>query len=79
MARLAGLTRIPLTSKVGRKTFATLKLAQGVPRTTVMQATGHTTERSFNRYVGIDEDELVASYRKTARKVPGDSPGKAAT
>jgi integrase len=78
VARLAGLTRIPLTSKVGRKTFATLKLAQGVPRTTVMQATGHTTERSFNRYVGIDEDELVASYRKTARKVPGDSPGQAA-
>ena len=69
VAQLAGLTRIPLTSKVGRKTFATLKLAQGVPRTTVMQATGHTTERSFNRYVGIDEDELVENYRKTARKV----------
>jgi hypothetical protein len=27
VAQLAGLTRIPLTSKVGRKTFATLKLA----------------------------------------------------
>jgi hypothetical protein len=39
VAQLAGLTRIALTSKVGRKTFVTLKLAQGVPRTTVMQAT----------------------------------------
>jgi integrase len=78
VAELAGLTRIPLTSKVGRKTFATLKLAQGVPRTTVMQATGHTTERSFNRYVGIDEDELVENYRKTARKVKDEPPGKAA-
>ncbi|MBJ6109476.1 phage integrase SAM-like domain-containing protein [Hymenobacter sp. BT523] len=78
VAELAGLTRIPLTSKVGRKTFATLKLAQGVPRTTVMQATGHKTERSFNRYVGIDEDELVENYRKTARKVAGKQSGKAA-
>lgn len=43
-----------------------------------MQATGHTTERSFNRYVGIDEDELVENYRKTARKVAGEQPGKAA-
>lgn len=70
VARLAGLTRIALTSKVGRKTFVTLKLAQGVPRTTVMQATGHKTESSFNRYAGIDEEELVENYRKTARKVP---------
>lgn len=69
MAQLASLTRIPITSKVGRKTFATLKLAQGVPRTNIMQTTGHTTERNFNRYVGIDE-ELVENYRKTARKVP---------
>jgi hypothetical protein len=69
VAQLAGLTRIALTSKVGRKTFVTLKLAQGVPRTTVMQATGHRTESSFNRYVGIDEAELVENYRKTARQV----------
>lgn len=69
VARLAGLTRIALTSKGGRKTFVTLKLAQGVPPTTVMPAAGHRTESSFNRYVGIDEAELVANYRKTARQV----------
>ena len=69
VARLAGLTRIALTSKVGRKTFVTLKLAQGVPRQVVMQATGHKTESSFNRYVGVDEAELVATYRRTARQV----------
>ncbi|MDO7876036.1 phage integrase SAM-like domain-containing protein [Hymenobacter sp. ASUV-10] len=78
VAELVGLTRIALTSKVGRKTFVTLKLAQGVPRTTVMQATGHKTEKSFNRYAGIDEAELVENYRKTARKVKGESPGAAA-
>jgi hypothetical protein len=49
-----------------------------VPRTTVMQPTGHTTERSFNCYVGIDEEKLVKSYRKTARKVPDGQPSKAA-
>jgi hypothetical protein len=76
VAQLAGLTRIALTSKVGRKTFVTLKLAQGVPRTTVMQATGHRTESSFNRYVGIDETELVETYRKTARQVAKTGPAE---
>jgi hypothetical protein len=69
------LTRIALTSKVGRKAFVTLKLAQSVPRITIMQATGHRTESSFNRYVGIDEAKLVENYRKTARQVAKeDSP-----
>ena len=81
VAGLAGLTRLALTSKVGRKTFVTLKLSQGVPRSTVMQATGHKTEKSFNRYAGIDEEELVENYRKTARKVAkkggSDLPGLA--
>lgn len=40
--------------------------------------TGHTTERSINRYVGIDEDELVENYRKTARKAPREQAGKTA-
>ena len=78
VAQLAGLTRIALTSKVGRKTFVTLKLAQGVPRSTVMQATGHRTESSFNRYAGIDEAELVESYRKTARRVSKAGPAQKA-
>jgi hypothetical protein len=76
VAQLAGLTRIALTSKLGRKTFVTLKLAQGVPRTTVMQATGHRTESSFNRYVGSDETELVETYRKTARQVAKRGPAE---
>jgi hypothetical protein len=69
VAQLAGLTRIALTCKVGCKTFVTLKLAQGVPRTTVRQATGYRTESSCNCYVGIDETELVEPYRKAARQV----------
>ena len=67
--QLAGLTRFKLTSKVGRKTFVTLKISQGVPRAQVMQATGHRTESSFNRYLGVVEQELVDTFRKTARTV----------
>ena len=66
---LADFTRFKLTSKVGRKTFVTLKIAQGVPRAQVMQATGHQTEASFNRYLGVVEEELLESFRKTARSV----------
>jgi len=70
---LADLTRFKLTSKIGRKTFVTLKISQGVPRAQVMQATGHLTEASFNRYLGVNEEELVETYRKTARTVAKNS------
>jgi hypothetical protein len=64
---LAGITRLPVLFHTGRKTFATLKVAQGVPRAQVMMTTGHQTEASFNHYLGIDEAELLPWYRKTAR------------
>jgi hypothetical protein len=67
LAKLAGITRLHVTSRIGRKTFATLKIYQGVPKSQVMLATGHTTEKSFNRYLGIDEQELLAIYERTAR------------
>ena len=73
VAELAGLTRLHLTSKIGRKTFATLKIYQGIPKAQVMLATGHKTESSFNRYLGIDEQELLRTFRKTARTVAKNS------
>ncbi|PJJ59402.1 tyrosine-type recombinase/integrase [Hymenobacter chitinivorans] len=66
--QLAGITRLTLSSKLGRKTFVTLKLYQGVPTRLVMQSTGHTTERSFNHYVGVDTLKLLQEY---ARRSPG--------
>lgn len=33
-----------------------------------MLATGHKTEQNFNRYLGIDEQELLAIYQRTARQ-----------
>jgi hypothetical protein len=32
-----------------------------------MLATGHKTETSFNCYLGIDEQELLRHFHKTAR------------
>lgn len=67
--QLVNLTRLKLTTKIGRKTFVTRKLYLGVPARLVMQATGHQTEEAFNHYVGIDELQLVEEYmRKSARK-----------
>lgn len=67
--RLVGLTRLNLTSKIGRKTFVTLKLYQGVPARLIMQATGHQTEESFNHYVGVDQLRLVEEFmRKSAQR-----------
>lgn len=64
--RLSGITRLKLTTKIGRKTFVTLKLYQGVPSRLIMQATGHRTEEAFNHYVGVDELKLVEEFMRKA-------------
>ena len=69
VAALARLTRLKLGLHVGRKTYATLKVYQGVPKSLVMLATGHQTEAQFNEYLGINEQELLASHEQTARRV----------
>jgi hypothetical protein len=69
--RLVGLTRLNLTTKIGRKTFVTLKLYQGVPARLIMQATGHRTEEAFNHYVGVDQFQLVEEFmrKSTCRRM----------
>ena len=67
--RLTGITRLKLTTKIGRKTFVTLKLYQGVASRLIMQATGHQTEEAFNAYVGVDELKIVEEFmRKSTRR-----------
>jgi hypothetical protein len=66
--RLSGITRLNLTTKIGRKTFVTLKLYQGVPARLIMQATGHQTEEAFNHYVGVDELKLVEEFMRKATR-----------
>ena len=55
---------------VGRTPCTTLKSYQGVPEVLVILTTGHQTEVQFNVYLGIDEQELLASHRQTARRLP---------
>jgi hypothetical protein len=62
--RLAGIERITLTTKIGRKTFVTIKVMRGTPIRLVMMATGHSTEASFNHYLGVDLIKLLEQYRK---------------
>ncbi|WP_165768282.1 phage integrase SAM-like domain-containing protein [Hymenobacter amundsenii] len=64
IARLIDLTRLNLSTKIGRKTFVTIKLFQGVPQRMVMMATGHSTEASFNRYVGVDLLKLLEQFKR---------------
>jgi integrase len=67
--QLSGITRLKLTTKIGRKTFVTLKLYQGVSARLIMQATGHQTEEAFNHYVGIDQLRLLEEFmRKSVRR-----------
>lgn len=65
------LTRLKPSPHVGRKTYTTLKVYQGVSKSLVVLATGYQTEAQFNAYLGINEKELLASYRQAARRLPG--------
>jgi integrase len=66
---LAGITRLRLTTKIGRKTYVTARLYQGLPARMIMQATGHQTESSFNAYVGVDLQQLLAQFQQHSRGV----------
>jgi integrase len=61
--KLSGIDRLELTTKIGRKTFVTLKVYQGVQVRLIMTATGHKTEASFNRYAGIDTESLIQVFK----------------
>ncbi|MGV3588555.1 MAG: phage integrase SAM-like domain-containing protein [Adhaeribacter sp.] len=64
---LAGITRFKLTTKIGRKTFVTMKVYQGIPTRIIMQATGHKTEASFNRYLGVNIKQLLDAFKERSQ------------
>jgi integrase len=66
LAKLAEFTRIELTSKVGRKTFATIKVLKGVNPHIVMKSTGHTTYKAFKDYLGFDPEDIMKEYKDKA-------------
>lgn len=57
-----------ITTKIGRKTFATYAIAVlKMAKADVMRITGHTTEKSFNRYMGFDADAVIEAYRSKVK------------
>lgn len=66
LVKEAKFTRIAITSKTGRKTFATLKLLSGVSPFTIMRSTGHKDYKSFRAYVGISPDDVIKENKEKA-------------
>lgn len=66
IAGVAKIKRIDITSKTGRKTFATLKLLSGVSAFTIMRSTGHRDYKSFRAYVGISPDDVIKENKEKA-------------
>ena len=48
-----------MATHIGRRTFATRMIRAKMDKKIVMMFTGHTKEESFDRYVGITEDETA--------------------
>jgi hypothetical protein len=69
VAEFALLTRVRLGMHMRHKIYATLKVHQSIQNSLTMLATGHKTEKQFNEYLGINEEELVVSHRQTARRL----------
>jgi integrase len=45
-----------VSSHTCRRTFCTLKIIEGIPVSLIMKITGHKTEKSFFRYLKMDEE-----------------------
>jgi hypothetical protein len=63
IAKVAGIDRIKLTTKVARKTFASIQVFyyKKQPRI-IMQITGHKSESEFARYLGVDVQDFAKLF-----------------
>ena len=50
-----------MSSKAGRKTFATTAYNKGMAIQQIMRFTGHKTESSFRKYAQLESNELTFS------------------
>jgi hypothetical protein len=65
---IVGFLRFELQTRIGRKTFATIKhLEHRVPSHIVMRATGHKTEKNFLRYIGTDTRAVINAFEDNAQ------------
>lgn len=53
---LAGIKKL-ITSHCARRSFATNAFKSGVPSLSIMQITGHTTEKNFLKYIKVTKEE----------------------
>jgi integrase len=66
LCTMTGFKRFKVNTKTGRKTFATIKLLKGVPKSIIMKSTGHKSEKSFDSYVEIDQFDVIKENRDNA-------------
>ncbi|MDP1814624.1 MAG: tyrosine-type recombinase/integrase [Leadbetterella sp.] len=52
-----------ITNHTARRSFATNAVIKGISRTMVMAITGHKTEKSFNKYIRLDEMEKAKLFK----------------
>ena len=45
-----------ISSHSARRSFATINTMRNIPRSKILRATGHSSEKAFNRYICYDED-----------------------
>ncbi|MGV6832655.1 MAG: tyrosine-type recombinase/integrase [bacterium] len=53
-----------LTTHCARRSFATNLFKQGFPSINIMKITGHKSEKSFMRYIRINEEEIASMLEK---------------
>lgn len=62
IAELAGVEK-SITSHTARKTFCSTMYRAGIPVNYIMKLSGHTTEGSFYKYVGVGKEENAETIR----------------
>ena len=45
-----------ISSHTARRSFATINTIRNIPRSKILRATGHSSEKAFNRYICYDEE-----------------------
>jgi integrase len=45
-----------ISSHTARRSFATINTLKNIPRSKILRATGHSSEKAFNRYICYDDD-----------------------
>jgi hypothetical protein len=45
-----------ISSHSARRSFATINTLRNIPRSKILRATGHSSEKAFTRYICYDED-----------------------